>query len=105
MSPGDDPGGDARRPARPLAAIVRSEALRADAEERVRPDPARVAAGWDRRFVIEAARAADLVKLYEDVGFEVAVDPVSPGQLQDECLDCRLVARLGFAQVYVRRRR
>jgi len=82
---------------------VRGEALRADAGERIRPDPARVAAGWERRFVIERARAADLVTRYEGAGFEVAVDPVAPELLQDECSDCALVARMDYVQVYTRR--
>ena len=87
-----------------LAGIVRAEALRADAEERIRPDPARLAAGWERRFVIERARAADLVALYERSGFEVATDPVAPELLADECTDCRLVSALAFVQLYTRRR-
>lgn len=97
-------GSDALPPARPLASIVRGEAIRADAEERIKPDPARVAAGWERRFVIERSRVADFVVLYEESGFEVAVDSVAPELLEDECADCALVARLDYVQVYVRRR-
>lgn len=96
-------GGEAPESARSLASIVRGEAIRADAGERIRPDPARVAAGWERRFVIERARVADFVALYEESGFEVAVDPVAPELLEDECTDCALVARLDYVQVYVRR--
>ena len=95
-------GAEAPAGARPLASIVRGEALRADAESRVKPDPARVAAGWTRRFVIERARAADLVTLYEQAGFEVAVDAVAPELLEDECSDCKLVVRLDYVQVYTR---
>jgi hypothetical protein len=94
--------GETGPPTRPLASIVRGEALRADAAERIQPDPARVAAGWTRRFVIERARAADLVKLYEEAGFEVAMDSVAPELLQDECSDCALVAALDYVQVYTR---
>lgn len=97
-----DAGADAPPGARPLASIVRGEALRADAAERIQPDPARVAAGWTRRFVIERARAADLVALYEQAGFEVAVDAVAPELLQDECTDCKLVVRMAYVQVYTR---
>ena len=87
-----------------LAGVVRGEALRADAAERVRPDPARLAAGWERRFVIERARVADLVVLYERGGFDVALDAVAPELLADECTDCRLVAALDYVQVYTKRR-
>ncbi len=98
-------GDDAGPPARPLSSIVRGEAVRAEAESRIQPDPARVADGWERRFVIERARAADLVALYEASGYEVAVDAVAPELLEDECVDCRLVLHLAYVQVYTRRGR
>ena len=88
----------------PLVSLVRGEALRSEAGERIRPDPARLAAGWERRFVIERSRAADLARLYEESGHEVALDPVAPELLQDDCSDCRLVARLEYVMLYTRRR-
>jgi hypothetical protein len=98
------PADEASAPrAAPLTALVRGEALRSDAAERIRPDPARLAAGWELRFVIEKGRAADLVLLYVRSGFEVAEDPVSPELLADECVDCRLVARLEYVSIYTRR--
>jgi hypothetical protein len=100
MSPADGPTPPR---AAPLAALVRGEALRSDAAERIRPDPARLAAGWELRFVIEKGRAADLVLLYVKSGFEVAQDPVSPELLEDECVDCRLVAQLEYVAIYTRR--
>ena len=96
--------GGPRDPAAKLGSVVRGEALRADAESRIRPDPARIAVGWERRFVIEKARAADLVELYERAGFEVATDPVPPELVADECTDCRVVGQLQFVQIYTRRR-
>ena len=104
---GRRPGaGPAASPAAgPLASIVRGEAVRADAEERVKPDPARVADGWAYRFVIERSRVQDLVTLYEETGFEVAVDAVAPELLEDQCADCKLVMKLDYVQVYTRRKR
>jgi hypothetical protein len=98
------PDGEGERAAKSLASVVRGEALRVDATERIAPDPARLAAGWERRFVIEKGRAADLAALYAQAGFEVAMDPVAPELLADECTDCRLVAALGYVQVYTRPR-
>lgn len=92
-------------PADPLSAIVRAEALRAAAESRIRPDPARLAAGWVHRFVVEARRVEEYVRLYEEAGFDVAVDAVKPDQVEEECGDCRLVLALEFRAVYTRRRR
>jgi len=87
----------------PLASIVRAEAIRAVRESRIRPDPARVAAGWERRFVVEARRVEEYVRLYESAGYEVAVDPVRPEQVEESCGDCRVVLALEYRTVYTRR--
>jgi hypothetical protein len=86
-----------------LTGIVRGEALRAEAETRVRPDPARLAEGWVRRFVIEKRRAADFAALYKESGFEVLLDPVAPDLLEEECAGCRLVFQLEYVSLYTRR--
>lgn len=89
---------------RPLASLVRSEALRADFAGRIRPDPTRLAAGWERRFVIERDRAPDLVRLYELAGLEVETDSVSPEALGEECEGCRIVFQREYVSIYTRRR-
>ncbi|HEX7078160.1 MAG TPA: hypothetical protein VF363_07055 [Candidatus Eisenbacteria bacterium] len=88
----------------PLAAVVRGEALRAHAESRIRSDPARIADGWERRFVVEARRVEEYVRLYESAGFEVAADPVRADQAEEACGDCRVVLALQFRVVYTRRK-
>jgi hypothetical protein len=95
--------GAARRDVVPLSALVRGEAVRSEAGERIQPDPVRLASGWVKRFAIERTRAADLARLYEEAGFEVALDPVSPERLDDECGDCRIVARFDHVLLYTRR--
>jgi hypothetical protein len=92
------------RVVQPLTSLVRGEALRADNEARIRPDPARLAAGWERRFVIERERAADLVRLYARAGLEVAMDPVPAEALADECDGCRVVFMREYVSIYTRRR-
>jgi hypothetical protein len=88
---------------RQLSAVVRAEAFRAVAESRIRPDPDRLSAGWQRRFVVEARRIGEYIRLYEAAGFEVAADPVKPEQVEEECGDCRLVLSLEFRTIYTRR--
>jgi hypothetical protein len=100
MNP-DDPSGHPLTG--PLASLVRGEALRSEAAIRIRPDPARLAAGWEHRFVIEQRRAADLARLYAETGFEVAVVAVAPEQMEDECGDCQVVAQLQYVSLYTRR--
>lgn len=96
-----------RAPARratPLAAIVQEEATRALAQTQITPDPARVAAGWERRFVVEARRAAEFIDLYASLGFDVCADPVRREQVADQCDDCRIALLLQFETIYTRPR-
>jgi len=95
----DEPERDPR-----LAAIVRGEALKARAGAQIRPDPERLAQGWERRFVVEARRAEEYVRLYESLGYEVCADPVRREQVDDDCDDCRVVLLLDFRTIYTRRR-
>ena len=100
---GDHPHVSPAAPIVPLASLVRGEAHRSVAGERIRPDPARLAAGWERRFVIERSRAGDLARLYEAMRLEVALDPVAPELLEEDCTDCRLVAALEYVTLYTRK--
>ena len=70
----------------------------------IRPDPARIAEGWDPRFVVEARRVPEFVELYASLGFEVLADPVRHGQVSAACGDCRVVMLLDFRTIYTRRR-
>jgi hypothetical protein len=100
----EEGGRSSRRPETPLASIVREEASRAQAQAQIAADPARLAAGWERRFVVEARRAAEYVDLYESLGFEVAADPVRREQVADDCDDCRIALLLEFRTIYTRPR-
>lgn len=86
-----------------LKAMVLGE-RRVLSDESIAPDPARVAAGWERRFVADARRAAEAAALYESLGFEVAADPVKIEALDPDCADCQLVMLLDFKVIYTRRR-
>ena len=97
--PGLDP------PASPVEAFARSEAHRLAAQARLRADPARLAEGWERRFVIEGRRAEDCVRLYESLGFDVIADPVRAEDVAEDCTDCGLLAQFEFRMLYTRPRR
>lgn len=85
-----------------LRAIAESEALRALGTSRVRANPARLAAGWERRFVADAPRAEEAVALYAAMGYEAVADPVVPEDLDEGCDTCALATL--FRTVYTRRR-
>ncbi|HET9251993.1 MAG TPA: hypothetical protein VFP58_07755 [Candidatus Eisenbacteria bacterium] len=68
-----------------------------------RPDPSRLAEGWEPRFVVEARRVPEYVDLYASLGFEVVADPVRPDPLAAGCGDCRIAILLDFRVIYTRR--
>lgn len=86
-----------------LGALIRTEAHRVLSENMLQPDPARVADGWERRFIADGKRAEEAIALYEELGYEVCADPVRSDELRDECEACRLVALLRFQTIYTRR--
>jgi hypothetical protein len=84
--------------------LADAEARRVEWEARIRSDPARLAAGWERRFLADPARTREAAEIYERMGFEVALDPVRPADLEDGCADCVLISAAGFRMIYTRRR-
>jgi len=66
-------------------------------------DPTRTAAGWERRFIADGQRAQEVADLYSQLGYEVCMDPLGPGDLSEGCEDCALVEFLQFRVVYTRR--
>jgi hypothetical protein len=93
-----------RSVAQRLGRFVEVEARRAVAETEIEPDPARIAAGWTRRFIAEEHRAEEAVQLYRELGFEACADPVRQQDVKGECEDCKLMMLLRFRMVYTRRR-
>jgi len=96
--PGDDV-------VRRLSGVVQGEAHRMLSEAQLAPDPARLADGWERRFITDATRLREVVDLYEGAGFEVAADPIRREDFPDGCDDCQLLALMRFRTIYTRRRR
>lgn len=95
---------DPRDSARQLGSIVETEARRVLSEAQLSPDPARVADGWQRRFIADGGRAKEAIELYERLGFEVVADPLQPDDLAEECDDCVLVALMKFRTIYTRKK-
>ncbi|NIM48553.1 MAG: hypothetical protein GTN62_02290 [Gemmatimonadales bacterium] len=96
---------DERETVDPLSLLVGEEARRAFSEAQLRADPARLAAGWERRFLADAHRVREAMELYAQLGYEVCADPVSPDQLAEDCEGCQLPALLQFRIIYTRKRK
>ncbi len=67
------------------------------------PDPVRIAQGWTRRFVVEARRAQEYIRLYESLGYEACADPVLSEQVAESCVNCRAALFLDFRAIYTRK--
>jgi hypothetical protein len=87
-----------------LGSIVETEARRVLSEAQLRPDPDRVANGWERRFIADATRTKEAIELYESLGFEVVADPIRTHEMGEECDDCVLVALMQFRTIYTRKK-
>jgi len=86
-----------------LAPIIGQEAHRVLSERQLQADPGLVAEGWERRFITDSRRTQEVIDLYQELGFEVHLEPVQVEQFDDDCQDCALVAFLKFVTVYTRK--
>jgi hypothetical protein len=89
----------------PLRFIVSAEAQRVLSSAQIEANPARIAEGWERRFIADGPRAEEMMRVYEDIGFEVLAEPILPEHVGDQCEDCQLLIRLQFKMIYTRRKR
>ena len=87
-------------------------------EARIASRAERIAAGWRPRFVVDQTRVVEMVRLYQALGYETAVDPVRPedltedgparevagegGRLDPRCGECRLVTLRWLHGIYTR---
>jgi hypothetical protein len=56
-----------------------------------------------RQFTVELARVAEYVELYESLGHEVRVEPVTPDlMVSEECATCLLAACDRYVFIYTR---
>lgn len=69
----------------------------------LRADPALEAAGWQRRHLVEPARAEETIELYESLGFEVMSRSPTPDDFGPKCKECADAACLAFVLIYTRR--
>ena len=69
-----------------------------------RPDPKRLAEGWEHRFVATGERVEEMVALYRELGFEVAADPVRSEDPQGGCDVC-FSGTVEYRLIYTRRRK
>jgi hypothetical protein len=86
-----------------LRFVVARAAHHASAERAVATDRRRLAGGWEPRFVAQGARLEEMVRLYQELGYEVAADLVRPEDVAPGCQGCRVLIGMDFRMIYTRR--
>jgi hypothetical protein len=89
--------------AQSLSRLVAAEARLALSDGILAADPARLADGWERRFIADGVRAEEAMALYREMGYEVVADPLRREDTRAECEGCQLIALLQFRMIYTRR--
>ena len=88
---------------RALASLVRSEATRMLSDQQLAADPILLAQGWQRRFVTDMNRAAEVADLYRQLGFEIRLEPIPQEQFGEHCDACQLAMLLRFRTIYTKK--
>jgi hypothetical protein len=59
--------------------------------------------GWEKRFTMDGSRLSEAVTLYEEIGFEVMLEPVDISS--EECTSCLTSVSDRYKTIYTRPRR
>ncbi len=70
----------------------------------IRTDQGLLAEGWERRFLADPLRCAEMVELYTSLGFEVHLARLAPRDFGEGCGDCSQVVCAQHVLMYTRRR-
>lgn len=60
---------------------------------------------WERRSIVDDSRLSELVEIYESLGFEVHLEPVTPEVMEllnGECNTCYIKNQERFKIIYTR---
>ncbi|MDP2726660.1 MAG: hypothetical protein Q8P59_03880 [Dehalococcoidia bacterium] len=60
--------------------------------------------GWHKKFTAAEPKLSEYVKLYEEMGFEVRVEPVTREELGQDCSSCLMAACDMYRTIYTRPR-
>lgn len=60
--------------------------------------------GWERQATYDEPRLSELISMYEEIGFEVRLEPFDPGEEPRECTTCMQAAADNFKTIFTRRK-
>jgi len=59
--------------------------------------------GWEKRFTTDEPHLSEMAEQYQELGFEVLLEPVDPSS--EECTVCITVSSDRYRTLYTRRRK
>ena len=61
------------------------------------------AEGWIKQFTIDEPRLSEAVEEYQELGFEVLLEPIDSREMNGECSTCLMAACDRYKTIYTRR--
>jgi len=58
--------------------------------------------GWEKRSTTDESRLSELVKMYEEIGFEVLLSPFDPDE-EPGCSECMKISPQQYRTIYTRK--
>ena len=59
--------------------------------------------GWEKKITYDEPRLSEIVEAYEEMGFEVRLEPFDPDD-EPGCIECMKAAADRFKTVYIRKK-
>ena len=61
--------------------------------------------GWKRQFTTDEPRLSEAVEEYQELGFEVLLEPLNPREMSGECTSCLIASCDRYKTIYTRRKK
>jgi hypothetical protein len=61
--------------------------------------------GWKRQFTADEPRLSEAVEEYQELEFEVLLEPLNPREMSGECTSCLIASGDRYKTIYTRRKK
>jgi hypothetical protein len=61
--------------------------------------------GWKRQFITDEPRLSEAVREYEELGFEILLEPINPLEMSGDCTSCLMASPERYKSIYSRRKK
>ncbi|MBI4768514.1 MAG: hypothetical protein HY787_28635 [Deltaproteobacteria bacterium] len=61
--------------------------------------------GWTKRFTADEPRLSEAAEEYQELGFEVLLEPLNAQEISGECVSCLIASGDRYKTIYTRRKK